>query len=393
MFAFPTPPPLSLYVHLPWCVRKCPYCDFNSHEIGNKNTGGALPEADYVDALLRDLTHDLPHVWGRRVETVYFGGGTPSLFSPAAIEHLLAGIRTLLPLAPSCEITLEANPGVAEYGRFADFRAAGINRVSLGIQSFDDKKLRALGRIHGGKEALAAAAAAAELFDNFNLDLMFGLPGQDQDAARADLATALTFNPPHLSLYQLTLEPNTAFYRQPPVLPGEDAIATMQDALQARLAEAGLGQYEVSAYAREGHASRHNLNYWRFGDYLGIGAGAHGKLTRHDGIVRLAKTRQPKRYMETAGTDAAIDEQRTLTPDDAVFEFMLNALRLHEGFEPALFTARTGLSLAAAEPALTRAQGQGLVERDVHRIRPTAHGRRYLNDTIALFLPTAPQPA
>ena len=393
MFAFNTPPPLSLYVHLPWCVRKCPYCDFNSHEIGNKNTGGALPEADYVDALLRDLTHDLPYVWGRRVETVYFGGGTPSLFSPAAIERLLAGVRALLPLAPSCEITLEANPGVAEHGRFADFRAAGVNRVSLGIQSFDDDKLRALGRIHGRKEALAAAEAAAALFDNFNLDLMFGLPGQDEDAARADLATALTFQPPHLSLYQLTLEPNTAFYKQPPILPGEDLIATMQDALQARLATAGLRQYEVSAYARAGHAARHNLNYWRFGDYLGVGAGAHGKLTQHDGIVRLAKTRQPKRYMETAGTDAAIDEQRRLTRDDALFEFMLNALRLRDGFDTALLSQRTGLALADVEGALQLARARGLIEWDAQRIRPTPQGWRYLNDTVALFLPNATQPA
>lgn len=393
MFAFNTPPPLSLYVHLPWCVRKCPYCDFNSHEIGNKNTGGALPEADYVDALLRDLTHDLPYVWGRRVETVYFGGGTPSLFSPAAIERLLAGVRALLPLAPSCEITLEANPGVAEHGRFADFRAAGVNRVSLGIQSFDDDKLRALGRIHGRKEALAAAEAAAALFDNFNLDLMFGLPGQDEDAARADLATALTFQPPHLSLYQLTLEPNTAFYKQPPILPGEDLIATMQDALQTRLATAGLRQYEVSAYARAGHAARHNLNYWRFGDYLGVGAGAHGKLTQHDGIVRLAKTRQPKRYMETAGTDAAIDEQRRLTRDDALFEFMLNALRLRDGFDTALLSQRTGLALADVEGALQLARARGLIEWDAQRIWPTPQGWRYLNDTVALFLPNATQPA
>lgn len=393
MFAFHAPPPLSLYVHLPWCVRKCPYCDFNSHELGNKNTGGALPEADYVDALLRDLTHDLPYVWGRRVETVYFGGGTPSLFSPAAIERLLAGIRALVPLAPGCEITLEANPGVAEYGRFAEFRAAGINRVSLGIQSFDDDKLRALGRIHGGKEARAAAAAAAELFDNFNLDLMFGLPGQDADAARTDLATALAFAPPHLSLYQLTLEPNTAFYKQPPPLPGEDAVAAMQDDLQARLAAAGLRQYEVSAYAREGRASRHNLNYWRFGDYVGIGAGAHGKLTQQDRILRLAKVRQPKRYMETAGGDAAIDERRTLTRDDAVFEFMLNALRLSDGFDAALFSERTGLPLAAAEPTLQRAQAQGLIDWNGHRIQPTARGRRYLNDAVALFLPETPQPA
>jgi oxygen-independent coproporphyrinogen-3 oxidase len=381
-FHFTTPPPLSLYVHLPWCARKCPYCDFNSHE-----TRGDIPEDDYIAALLADLEQDLPRVWGRTVRTIFIGGGTPSLFSPEAIDRLLSGIHARLMVAPDAEVSLEANPGSVELGRFRGYRAAGVNRLSIGIQSFDADKLKALGRIHGPEEALAAATSArAAGFDNFNLDLMFGLPGQTVEQARADVATAIRLEPTHLSIYQLTLEPNTYFHRYPPLLPDDDTIWAMQEQLQALLAANGYRQYEVSAYARAGSECRHNLNYWRFGDYLGVGAGAHAKLSTADAITRLWKIKQPTAYLEAAGTPAVLGGEQMLTAHDAALEFMLNALRLTEGFATTLFEERTGLSLAEIEVLLRRAQTQGLIVRDERTIQPTERGRRYLNNLLELFL-------
>jgi len=377
------PPPLSLYVHLPWCVRKCPYCDFNSHALR-----GALPEDAYVDALLRDLACDAPLVAGRTVETVFIGGGTPSLFRPESIARLLEGVRARVPLAPDAEITLEANPGTVERERFRGFRAAGINRLSIGVQSFDDAKLAALGRIHGRAEALAAVDAAREAgFKNLNLDLMYALPAQEAAEAVADIETALRFAPAHLSVYQLTLEPNTPFYRSPPPLPDEDAVDAMQEAIVGRLARAGYAQYEVSAYAQPGRECRHNRNYWEFGDYLGIGAGAHAKLTLPDRVLRFAKMRHPDAYLRAAGREEARASVRTLDADDLAFEFMLNALRLREGVPTALFSARTGLPLARVAPILAAARERGLLEQDAERLRASALGRRFLNDLVAMFLP------
>jgi putative oxygen-independent coproporphyrinogen III oxidase len=375
------PPPLSLYIHLPWCVRKCPYCDFNSH------AAQAIPENAYIDALLLDLERALPSIWGRKIHTVFFGGGTPSLFSAAGIDCILTGVRTLTHLTPGAEITLEANPGTAEAARFAGFHDAGVTRVSLGIQSFDPRHLKALGRIHDDSEARRAAELAAIHFDTFNLDLMFALPGQTLAEALADLETALSFQPPHLSAYHLTLEPNTPFgHTAPPDLPDDDLAADMQVAIETRLAEAGMQHYETSAYARAQHASRHNLNYWQFGDYLGIGAGAHSKLSFHDRIVRQMRTKHPQQYMDAVKRDAHIADTRTLTRDDLPFEFMMNALRLNEGVSAALFEARTGLPLVVCASALERARVQGLLEPDLARLKPTLQGQRFLNDLLALFL-------
>lgn len=386
MFRFATPPPLSLYIHLPWCVRKCPYCDFNSHALRQD-----LPEAAYVDALLRDLEQDLPRAWGRTVQAVFLGGGTPSLFSPEAIDRLLSGVRARVTLAPDCEITLEANPGTTDQARFEGYRRAGINRLSIGVQSFDADKLKVLGRIHGPDEAVRAAEAArAAGFDNFNLDLMFGLPRQTVDEALSDVRTAIELNPTHLSVYQLTIEPNTFFHTHPPELPDDDAIWAMQEAIEALLAQHGYRQYEVSAYSQTGRACRHNLNYWRFGDYLGVGAGAHAKLTHAQGITRLVKQRQPAAYLDTARNAKGIVSETNVTPADAAFEFMLNALRLTQGFPPALFAERTGLTLAAVEKSLIEAETKGLLAGDHTLIRPTALGRRFLNDLTALFLPVDP---
>jgi len=383
MLQFTALPPLSLYVHFPWCVRKCPYCDFNSHAVR-----GDIPENQYVDALLADLEADLPRVWGRPVRSIFLGGGTPSLFSPEAIDRLLAGVRARVALVPDAEITLEANPGTVETERFRGYRAAGVNRLSIGIQSFQPEQLKKLGRIHGRDEALSAAQAArAAGFDNFNLDLMFGLPQQTLDEALADLHTALSLRPAHLSLYQLTLEPNTLFHAQPPELPDDDTIATMQEALQAGLAGADFTQYEVSAYAHSGRRCRHNLNYWQFGDYLGIGAGAHAKISDANGITRLWKVKQPRDFLASAGTTAVLGGEQRLAKEDAAFEFMLNALRLTEGFPPALFAERAGLPLSMLEPALAQATARGLVERNPARICATALGRQFLNDLVALFLP------
>jgi len=385
MFQFTALPPLSLYIHFPWCVRKCPYCDFNSHAVR-----GDLPEDQYIDALLADLESDLPRVWGRPVRTVFLGGGTPSLFSPEAIERLLAGVRARVALVPEAEVTLEANPGTVETERFRGYRAAGVNRLSIGIQSFQPEQLHTLGRIHGRDEALAAAQAArAAGFDNFNLDLMFGLPQQTLDEALTDLRTALALHPTHLSLYQLTLEPNTLFHAQPPELPDEDVLAAMQEALQAELADAGFAQYEVSAYARAGRRCRHNLNYWQFGDYLGIGAGAHAKITDAEGVTRLWKVKQPRDYLETAGTPAGLGGEQRPSRDDVVFEFMLNALRLTEGVPALLFNERTGLDPSCMQKLLTQAMARGLLEPGLEHIRPTPLGRRFLNELVALFLPEA----
>lgn len=381
MFQFSAPPPLSLYVHIPWCVRKCPYCDFNSHEISVD-----IPATAYVDALLADLEQDLPAVWGRPVSSVFIGGGTPSLLPPEALDRLLSGLRARLKLLPDAEITLEANPGTVEAGRFAEFRAAGINRLSIGVQSFNDDLLERLGRIHGRREALRAAEAAhhADLA-NFNLDLMFGLPGQSLAQGIDDIATAIALEPAHLSYYQLTLEPNTAFHHRPPTLPAEEDIDAIQRHGQARLAAAGYAQYEVSAYARAGRQCRHNLNYWRFGDYLGIGAGAHAKLTQaaEGRIERLWKKRNPREYL------AAMDKvagRSVLSRSDAAFEFMLNALRLVDGFDTELFSQRTGLALTVVTPALQEAERRGLITWDTQRMCPTPQGRDFLNDLIELFL-------
>ena len=393
------PPPLSLYIHLPWCVRKCPYCDFNSHAVksgvalspsplGGEGRGeGALPEAAYIDALLADLERALPEIWGRRIHSVFFGGGTPSLFSADGIDRILAGVRTLTPLAPDAEITLEANPGTVEVAKFRGFREAGVTRVSLGIQSFDPRQLRALGRIHDDTEARRAAELAATHFDTFNLDLMYALPGQTLAGALADVETALGFGPPHLSAYHLTLEPNTPFgHTAPPNLPDDDLAADMQQAIEARLLEAGLAHYETSAYAKPGHAARHNLNYWQFGDYLGIGAGAHAKLSFHDRIVRQMRVKHPLQYMDAVKAGAHIVDARTLTRADLPFEFMMNALRLNDGVPAALFGERTGLSLVVCAAALELARGRGLLERDALRLKPTQRGQHFLNDLLALFL-------
>lgn len=379
-----TPIPLALYVHIPWCVRKCPYCDFNSHEAR-----GPLPERAYMDALLADLEQDLPRVWGRRMESVFIGGGTPSLLSAEALDRLLSGLRARLPLRPDLEITLEANPGAVEQGRFAEFRSAGVNRLSIGVQSFNDDHLRTLGRIHDRRAAFAAAEAAhAAGLDNFNLDLMFGLPGQTVAQALADVANAIALQPAHVSYYQLTLEPNTLFYQSPPTLPDEDLIDAIQERAQAELARQGYARYEVSAYARENRRCRHNLNYWEFGDYLGIGAGAHGKLTDPAAgrIHRLWKLKHPQDYLAQAGTPAGLGGDAPIRETDLPVEFLMNALRLVEGTPATLFEERTGLPLAALEPALSRVRARGLMETDPGRLQPTVTGLRFLNDLLQEFM-------
>jgi oxygen-independent coproporphyrinogen-3 oxidase len=379
------PPPLALYVHLPWCVRKCPYCDFNSHE-----GKGALPFDDYIDALLRDLDQDLPLVWGRTVHSVFFGGGTPSLFPPEAIDRFLQAASARLRFAPGLEITLETNPGTAEHGRFEHYRAAGVNRISFGIQSFDDESLRKLGRIHDSHEAEHAVKLAQDAgFDNFNLDLMYALPGQTLAMAERDLQRAFALQPAHVSHYQLTLEPNTVFFARPPKgIPDEDHAWDMQEHCQALLADAGYGHYEVSAYAKPGRQCAHNLNYWRFGDYLGIGAGAHGKITMgaSQQILRRWKLKHPTRYLAQAGTPQAIGGDDDITPERRPFEFMLNVLRLHEGFALADFPARTGLPLEAIADRLALAEQRGWLTLGPTHVVPTALGRRFTNDVVELFL-------
>ncbi len=375
-------PPLALYVHIPWCVKKCPYCDFNSHQAS-----GELPERAYVDALVTDLELSLPQVWGRRVYSIFFGGGTPSLFSAASIDTLISAFRARLSLTPDCEITLEANPGTFEAGKFREFRAAGVNRLSIGIQSFNPRHLQALGRIHDDAEAHAAIAIAHASFDNFNLDLMYALPGQTLEEARADVAAALATPATHLSFYHLTVEPNTAFHRHPPVLPDDDAAAEIQDMVAAELTRGGFAHYETSAWARPERACRHNLNYWRFGDYLGIGAGAHSKLSFPDRVLRSARCKQPKEYLQRVAAGNPVQESRDPDRAELAFEFMMNALRLDEGFVPGLFVERTGLQLALVEKPLREAEARGLIERDHTRIRATPLGQRFLNDLLQLFLP------
>lgn len=375
------PPPLALYVHIPWCVRKCPYCDFNSHAASE------IPEAAYIDALSRDLEGALPQIWGRKVHSVFFGGGTPSLFSPEGIARILDTVRMLTPLEALAEITLEANPGTMEAGRFRGFRDAGINRLSLGIQSFADAKLLSLGRIHGAAEARTAAEMAAQTFPSFNLDLMYGLPGQSFDEALADADIALGFNPAHLSCYHLTLEPNTPFGHTPPAnLPDEDESFAMQEAIEARLQSAGFEHYETSAFALKGHRCRHNLNYWQFGDYLGIGAGAHSKLSFRDRIARQMRVKHPRQYMEAVCVGRQVAEERTVAAEELPFEFMMNALRLTGGIELALFSERTGLPLNVLRKPLAQAEARGLVTRTALRLEPTLAGQRFLNDLLTLFL-------
>jgi oxygen-independent coproporphyrinogen-3 oxidase len=374
------PPPLTLYIHLPWCVRKCPYCDFNSHALS-----GGLPEEAYLAALLQDLESALPLVAERPVEAVFFGGGTPSLFSPEAIDRLLGRVASLLPLAAGAEITLEANPGTFEQARFQGYRAAGVNRLSLGVQSFNARHLAALGRIHDDTEARRAVEAAVRLFDRVNVDLMYGLPGQSRAQARADVAVALACGVGHLSAYHLTIETNTRFHAQPPELPDEETVARMEEEIEALLAGCGFLHYEVSAFARPHQQCRHNLNYWLFGDYLGIGAGAHSKLTTEAGILRLMRHKQPKAYMAAAREGKAVQESHRVPAEALPLEFMMNALRLAAGFPEALFTQRTGLPLTVMEPALATAQARGLIERKAGHIRATPLGRRFLNDTLALF--------
>ncbi len=380
-------PPLALYVHLPWCLKKCPYCDFNSHAV----RGEALPEARYLQALVADLESALPLVWGRPVHTVFIGGGTPSLFSPEGIDRLIADIRARLPLAAGAEITLEANPGTFERERFRAFRAAGVTRLSVGAQSFDDALLARIGRVHDGAQARAAIEEAAAAFDTFNIDLMYALPGQTLEQLRADLDMALAFAPPHLSVYHLTLEPNTAFAVNPPPLPDEDMASDMLDLIAERLAADGLDRYEVSAYAMPGHRCRHNLNYWQFGDYLGIGAGAHGKLSFPHRVLRQQRWREPARYMQEALAgpgSSPISNEHEVPRRDLPFEFMVNQLRLREGFELARFAERTGLPLSAIEPTLAEGVRRGLLEREGAQVAPTARGFDFLSDLQALFLPT-----
>ncbi|MBI4754106.1 MAG: oxygen-independent coproporphyrinogen III oxidase-like protein [Betaproteobacteria bacterium] len=374
-------PPLALYVHFPWCVRKCPYCDFNSHE-----SRGPIPEDDYIAALVADLESALPQVWGRRVTSVFFGGGTPSLMSPRGLDALLAALRARLPLVAEAEITLEANPGTVEAGHFAGYRAAGVNRLSLGIQSFDDAMLAAIGRIHDARAARAATEQALRHFDNVNLDLMYALPGQGLDEALADLRIAAASGATHVSAYHLTVEPNTAFHRRPPPLPDEDLAADMQEAVEATLAQHGFAHYETSAFARPGRQCRHNLNYWQFGDYLGIGAGAHGKISFPDRILRETRPRHPREYMDAASRGEAVESRREVALADLPFEFMMNALRLTAGVPASLFAERTGLDESALQPALAQARARGLLTVEAGRMAPTERGRRFLNDLLEMFL-------
>jgi oxygen-independent coproporphyrinogen-3 oxidase len=371
-------PPLALYAHIPWCVRKCPYCDFNSHE-----RAGALPENEYVAKLVLDLERLLPSVWGRRLVSVFIGGGTPSLFSPEAIDLLLSAVRARLTLEPGAEVTLEANPGTVEAARFRGFREAGVNRISIGVQSFDARMLAALGRIHGPRDARSAIESALESFDSVNIDLMYGLPGQTLAMVRADIEEAAASGVPHVSAYQLAIEPNTVFWSRPPQLPEHDQCADMQVIIERILEDRGFQHYETSAFAKPGRRCQHNLNYWEFGDYLGIGAGAHGKVSFPDRVTRHERVKQPREYLQLADTLAS---QRTVAAADLPFEFMLNALRLVEGFPLRLFEERTGLPSLFMEESLKKAEEAGLLERDWKRVQPSARGQRFLNDLLALFL-------
>ncbi|HMK13765.1 MAG TPA: radical SAM family heme chaperone HemW [Burkholderiales bacterium] len=377
-----TLPPLALYIHIPWCVKKCPYCDFNSHEAH-----GTVPQQEYVEALVADVESALPQVWGRRVHSVFFGGGTPSIFQAESIDAILTSVRALLPVDSYAEITLEANPGTFEAEKFAAYRSAGINRLSIGIQSFNPRHLKALGRIHDEKEAHQAIEIAQRHFDNINLDLMYALPGQTLAEAQRDIETAVTYLPQHISAYHLTIEPNTLFHRNPPQLPDDEISAEMQEMIEQTLAAHGYGHYETSAFARKGFQSRHNMNYWLFGDYLGIGAGAHSKISTPGKIIRQMRYKQPKEYMNQAAGGAPVQESHEIANRELGFEFMMNALRLIHGFPAALFEERTGLPLAQLKKQLDAVEKMGLIDRDLQRIAPTLRGQRFLNDLLQLFLP------
>ncbi|MBY0474428.1 MAG: radical SAM family heme chaperone HemW [Nitrosomonas sp.] len=379
-------PPLSLYVHFPWCLKKCPYCDFNSHEIRAEES--RIPEEEYVAALIRDLESALQDVWGRRLSSIFLGGGTPSLFSAQAMDQVLTAVRTLLPLEHFAEVTLEANPGTFEAQKFADFRQTGINRLSIGIQSFNPQHLKALGRVHDDQEAHRAVDIALKYFDNINLDLMYALPGQNLEQAQADIETACSYGVAHISAYHLTLEPNTLFYRSPPKLPDDEQAAAMQEMIEQITLNHQYRNYETSAFARVGKESRHNMNYWLFGDYLGIGAGAHSKISFADKIVRQMRYKHPKEYLAKAQMgDSLIQTQQELIVEDRSFEFMMNALRLSGGFDTPLFQERTGLSLTVVQQQLDEAEQRGLLVHDHLRIKPTVLGRRFLNDLLQIFLP------
>jgi oxygen-independent coproporphyrinogen-3 oxidase len=375
-------PPLSLYVHLPWCIKKCPYCDFNSHEMA----GADMPEQRYIDALIADLEASLPLIWGRSVHSIFIGGGTPSLFSPAAIDRLLGELRARLRLDAACEITLEANPGTFEKDRFRAFRSAGVTRLSVGVQSFNDEHLKALGRVHDRAQAIAAVEEAAASFETFNLDIMYALPGQTLAGLEKDMRQALALGPPHISIYHLTIEPNTYFAKFPPVIPEEDLAYAMLDRITEMTAQAGMQRYEVSAYAKPGHRCFHNLNYWQFGDYLGIGAGAHSKLSFAHRIVRQVRWREPKLYMDKALAGQAVTQENEISRADLPFEFMLNALRLRDGFKLQDFAEKTGLPLSVLQTGLDEADRKGLIERDLISLRPTERGFDFLNDLQSLFL-------
>lgn len=381
----PALPPLSLYIHLPWCLKKCPYCDFNSHEQRGNHEGG-VPEQRYIDALMADLEASLPLIWGRTVHSVFIGGGTPSLFSPESVDRLISGLRARLRMEPDCEITMEANPGTFEKDRFKAFRHAGITRLSIGVQSFDDRFLGALGRVHNGAQARAAVQEAAESFETFNLDIMYALPGQTEADVAKDLETALAFQPPHISIYHLTIEPNTYFAKFPPVVPEDDTAYDMLDRITAMTGAAGMQRYEISAYALPGHQCFHNTNYWQFGDYLGIGAGAHGKLSFAHRIVRQTKLRDPQRYMDAALAGRALASDDDVRRKDLPFEYMLNALRLRGGFALQDYLDRTGLPISTIRPALDAAQRKGLVVEEAGRIVPTERGFDFLSDLQELFL-------
>jgi putative oxygen-independent coproporphyrinogen III oxidase len=377
-------PPLSIYIHIPWCIRKCPYCDFNSHESKTD-----IPEQQYIDCLISDLDYTLPKIWGRRVYSIFFGGGTPSLFSAKGIDAILTAVRARVTLDSEAEITLEANPGTFEAEKFRGFREAGVNRLSIGIQSFNAAHLQALGRVHNDDEAKRAIDIAQKNFDNINLDVMFALPNQTLAECEADIETALSFNTNHLSIYHLTLEPNTLFHRFPPPLPDDELAADMQDMIEAKLSAAGFDHYETSAYAKIGKRSKHNMNYWQFGDYVGIGAGAHGKISYPDparGITREARFKQPKNYMEQAALGLSNQEEKIVRVAELPFEFMLNALRLTDGFANTLFVERTGLPISIISRELEKAASLGLIERDHLQVKPTAKGRLFLNDLLELFL-------
>lgn len=376
-----TPPPLALYIHIPWCVRKCPYCDFNSHESRNE-----IPEQAYVDALIADLEQSVPNIWGRKVRSIFFGGGTPSLFSPDAIDRILGQVRALVQLEYGAEITLEANPGTVDESHFKGFREAGVNRLSIGIQSFDPRYLKALGRIHDERQAISAAELALETFEQVNLDVMYALPEQNMEDALADAKQACALSPQHLSFYHLTLEPNTPFHRTPPSLPDDDTSADMQERIEEILTSHGYEHYETSAFAKHGSQCRHNLNYWQFGDYLGIGAGAHSKLSYHDRITRESRHKHPNRYLENAAKGQAVERVWEIPADELGFEFMMNTLRLTGGFDLGLFQQRAGRPLQDIEPALKTALARGFVEIEGSMVKPTLLGQRFLNELLQLFL-------